>query len=149
MNTSRTARRVAEEGFSLIEHPADVGIEAWGPTLASAFEQSALGLMSLMFDPATVLPDRSREVRVTAADQEQLLVRWLSELLFLVDGEGFLPATCTIITLDPHHLLAVCRGDDLGLVNYFPRSEVKAITYHQLAVHSGPGGASVRVFLDI
>ena len=143
------AHVVPEASFRLIEHPADVGIEAWGPHLASAFEQAALALISVIVDPATILPELTREIRVSATDKEQLLVRWLSELLYLVDGEGFVPSSCTIVTLESRSLLALCRGEHHRPERHTPRIEVKAITYHQLLVHSGNGGARLRVFLDI
>lgn len=146
----RATRQVSpESGFRLIEHPADVGIEAWGPHLAGAFEQAALGLISVVFDPVTILPEQTREVRLSAADPEQLLVRWLSELLYLIDGEGFLPASCTIVTLEPRSLLALCRGESHRPDRHVARTEVKAVTYHQLSVRSADDGARVRVFLDI
>jgi SHS2 domain-containing protein len=140
---------VGEASFRLIEHPADLGIEAWGPHLASAFEQAAQALISVIVDPVTVVPELTREVRVSASDQEQLLVRWLSELLYLVDGEGFVPSTFTIVTLEARSLLAVCRGEYHRPERHTPRIEVKAVTYHQLLVHSGDDGARLRVFLDI
>ena len=149
VRSRRKKQPEAEAAFTLVEHPADIGIEAWGPDLASAFEQAALGLISVIVDPATVLPERSREVRVTASDVDQLLVRWLSELLYLVDGEDFVPSSCTIISIEPRSLLALCRGETHRPERHTPRTEVKAITYHQLSVRSGNDGARVRVFLDI
>jgi len=138
-----------EAAFRLIEHPADVGIEAWGPHLATAFEQAALGLLSVILDPATVVPEITREVRITASDTGQLLVRWLSEMLFLIDGEGFVPFSCTIITLDERSLFALCRGEAHDPDRHTSRTEVKAVTYHQLVVRADDEGARVRVFLDI
>ena len=41
-------------GFMILDHPADLGIEAYGQTLAESFEQAALGLISVILDPATV-----------------------------------------------------------------------------------------------
>jgi SHS2 domain-containing protein len=38
----------------ILDHPADLGIEAYGQTLAESFEQAALGLISVILDPATV-----------------------------------------------------------------------------------------------
>jgi SHS2 domain-containing protein len=78
-----------QPGFVILDHPADLGIEARGRTLAEAFEQAAIALMSIILDLTTVEPKELRRVQLKATDQEQLLVRWLEELLYLYDGENF------------------------------------------------------------
>jgi SHS2 domain-containing protein len=140
---------VVKGQFSLIEHPADLGIEAQGPTLAAAFEQAAHGFISILVDPATVSGKERREVFVRADDLEQLLVRWLSEVLYLYDGQHYILAECRIHEITPTHLRAVLLGEAHAPERHTPRTDIKAVTYHQIAVESGPTGTCVRVFLDI
>src|SRR5262249_19688941 len=68
-------------GFEQFEVEADVGIRAWGPTRAEAFAQAALGVLSLVADPATVNARETREVRAQADAAETLLAAWIDECL--------------------------------------------------------------------
>src|SRR5919204_2480251 len=76
-------------GFEQFEVEADVGIRAWGPTRAEAFAQAALGVLSLVADPATVTPRETREVRAQADGPELLLVAWIDECLYVHEIEAF------------------------------------------------------------
>ena len=79
-----------EQGYRILEHPSDVGVEAFGLSLGEAFEYAALGLTSIIVEPASVHPTEQRFVSIKGTDPENLLVRWLSEILYLYDGEDFL-----------------------------------------------------------
>ncbi len=138
-----------EPGFTILEHPSDVGLEAWSPSLAGAFEEAALGLMSLILDPPPPHTPEARPVMLTAADAEQLLVRWLSEVLFLFDGKGFAPAAFEIHELTPGALRATIRGEPLSGHLHRGKLDIKAVTYHQLLVRRDRDGWRVRVFFDI
>ncbi len=49
-----------EAGYLILDHPADLGIEARGRTLAEAFEQAARGLISVIVDPDSVRSNPGR-----------------------------------------------------------------------------------------
>jgi SHS2 domain-containing protein len=83
-------------GFRVLEHPADLGIEASGGSIGEAFEQAAAGLIAILLDPAGVRPRQARTLHVTAPDRERLLVCWLSEILYQIDGRGFVPVSCEV-----------------------------------------------------
>ncbi len=46
----------SSKGYRIIEHPADMGIEAHGDTLQAVFEYLARGLMSVIVDPSSIDP---------------------------------------------------------------------------------------------
>jgi SHS2 domain-containing protein len=136
-------------GYHLIDHPADVGIEASGQNLNEAFEQAAVGLMSTILDTDSVEPMESRKINLKAADVEQLLVKWLTEILYLYDGKKFVGAQFQISELSPQKLSATVLGERFSEEKHATRLDVKAITYHQLLLEESEEGARVRVFLDI
>jgi SHS2 domain-containing protein len=138
-----------EKSYQILEHPADLGIAACGNTLNEAFEAAAEGLVSLMIDLNSVLPEESRSIKLTAGDWEQLLVKWLGEILYLVDGEKFIPMEFKIINLSENALQAEVHGEKLSLEKHLTRMDVKAVTYHQILVNHDLEGGKVRVFLDI
>jgi SHS2 domain-containing protein len=138
-----------EEGYRLLEHPADVGIEAVGRSLKDAFEYAALGLTSIIVERSSVDPSEQRFVSLQGSDPENLLVRWLSEILYLYDGEDFLIADVLVTHLAEGELAATLRGEKVNEQKHKLRMDIKAITYHQLKIEHIPEGFVIRVFLDI
>jgi len=136
-------------GFEILEHPADVGIEAYGASLAEAFEEAAQGLVSFLFDSGSVTRREHRQVCLRAVDYETLLVKWLGEILYLFDGQQFLSCHFRIVELNAEALLAEVSGESFEPGKHQTRMDVKAVTYHQLRVDEGPETCRVRVFLDI
>jgi SHS2 domain-containing protein len=135
--------------YAFLDHPADLGIEAHGLTAAEAFLQAARGLVAVMVDPATITPSVSKQVEVTAADREHLLVRWLSEILYLYDAEHFIAGDISIDKLRDDLLRATILGEIFAPPRAGVRTDVKAITYHQLSITSDSTGCTVRCFIDI
>jgi len=142
-------REDRQEGFRILEHPSDLGIEAYGRTLARAFEQSASGLISIIVDPSSLSGKESRRVSLAARDTDQLLVKWLEEILYLYDGTGFMTSEAVVEEMTPTGLRAVLRGEAFDSALHTPRLDVKAITYHQLSIRSAQGGFVATVYLDI
>ena len=138
-----------EQGYRILEHPSDVGIEAFGHNLKEAFEYAALGLTSIIVDPASVDPSDQRFVSLKGSDPENLLVRWLSEIIYLYDGEDYLLSDVKINRLTQGELDASLVGETVIEGKHKLRMDVKAITYHQLKVDQRPEGVVLRVFLDI
>jgi SHS2 domain-containing protein len=135
--------------YSILEHTADVGIEAHGQTIGEAFENAALGMMSLMYDLETVEEKEVRELSVEARDIDSLLVRWLSEVIFLFDGEEFVPCSFKIELLHFCGLKAKVGGERIDEKKHKMKVYVKAATYHQLSIQSSENGSLVRVYFDI
>lgn len=140
---------MAAPAFRILDHPADLGIEARGNTLEEAFEAAAGGLLSVIVDPGSVAPRETRAVRLPASDDERLLVRWLGEVLFLVDAGGFLPARFRVAVPPDGGLEAEVRGEPIDRSRHRLRVDVKAVTYHGIAVRREAGGCSVTVYLDV
>ena len=138
-----------EPGFRILEHPADTGIEASGADLSEAFRQAAFGLMSIVVDPSSVRLSVRKEISVEGSDVENLLVRWLSEILYLYDGEDYIVGSIEIVKLSSTTLHAMLNGEFLDEEKHRLKMDVKAITYHQLSIDQGPAWSTVRVFLDI
>jgi SHS2 domain-containing protein len=135
--------------YRLLDHPADVGIEAYGRSLSEAFEQAAFGLISTILNIESVECRDGRVISLQAADCEQLLVKWLTEILYLYDGAKFVAARFQIDELTSTALSAQVFGEPFSQDRHLTWLDVKAITYHQLLCEDSEAGARVQVFLDI
>jgi len=138
---------LAQAGHELLEHTADLGIRAWGPTPERAFEQAAWGVVDLL-DSARTGVGESRAIAVRSNDRLGLLVEFLNELVFLLDTEdvGVTAIGVRRVTnadLDAEIMVAPRARRPEGIV-------VKAATYHGLAVAVSPEAwTEVRVYLDV
>ena len=139
--------RVTDAGSELLEHPADLGIRAWGRTLEQAYEQAAWAVADLLGVRGNG-PGWHRSIRVTGTDEAGALVDFLNELLLLHETEG--PGLATI------RVLRVSRGELEAEIELVPLEEapegipVKAATFHRLRVERRPDGwIEARVYLDV
>lgn len=134
--------------FEVIEHTADVGIAAYGSDLKEAFANAAYALFSLMVDLKQVGDTLYREVEITAENQEDLLVAWLNELIYLFEVESILFKRFSVDELTETRLKSRCYGQAIDLLRHKIKLGVKAATYHMLKVEKD-NGSRVQVLFDI
>ena len=133
-----------------IEHTADVGLEFEAPDLKAAFELAAASMFDLMCDLDGVGDGECRTVRIRArdGDLENMMVRWLTELLFVFASEGLLLSGFDVTKLTSDTLEAEVVGEQFDLRHHVFKSELKAVTYHDMAVEEVEGRWHVRVIFD-
>ncbi|MFH1262895.1 MAG: archease [Pseudomonadota bacterium] len=137
------------ERYRTISHTADIGIEAFGTTIPELFENAAWGFVDLLTDAEAILPKERRTIRLNAENKEDLLVRWLSELLFLFETERKLFARTTVTRLTETDLEAVVEGESFDSTRYEIRHEIKAVTYHALSIGPTADGWRAQVIFDL
>jgi SHS2 domain-containing protein len=134
---------VSARGHELVEHTADVGLRAWGPGLEDVFAEAAIGLVRTMGRGEG--PSVREDVTLDAPDLDALFVDWLSEVLFLFEARGVVPAGVRVrIDRDACSLSASIDGVRAeSFVQEGPA--VKAVTYHGLELSD----TEAVVYLDV
>lgn len=144
---------MADVGFKFLEHTADILIEAYGRNLKEAFQQAAKALFEVITDTATIGKNCKEHIVISAEDEYSLLFDWLSELLYLFDTTGIVYCHTEIKEIKRSNekliLKATVMGDKLDLEKNEIRTEVKAITYHQMEIKQDENRATVRFLVDI
>jgi len=135
--------------FRVLEHTADIGFEAFGATREEVFANAARALVHLMVDLETIVPQEQLSLRTEASDMPNLLVNWLSEILYQFDAEGWLFRDFDVEDLTEHSLGAAARGEKFDRMRHRVKLLVKAITYHQLDLRETAQGWRARVYVDI
>jgi SHS2 domain-containing protein len=120
--------------YETFDHTADIGIRAFGRTPEEVFIHAAEALFNVLTDLGSIRGQLTREVEVRGSDLEDLLVRWLGELLYLCEGEGYLFREFSIVQLTPTSLKAAARGERFDPARHEFKTEIKAVTYHQVEV---------------
>lgn len=138
----------------MLDHTADVGFEvAEAPTLEDLFEQSRRALLTTAFEEPPDRGEEERAVGLSAPDLETLLVRWVNELVFFIQGDGFVPVCARILVREAEEggffLEGRLAGAPLDLEGYGWRGEIKSATFHGLNVTRGSEGWRARMILDV
>lgn len=137
--------------YTEIDHTADVGFELEAPDLPSAFERAAAAMFDMMSDLDGVESGWRRDVRVVGrhGDRENLLIRWLTELLFLHESEQVLLSAFDVRRVGADALEAEVAGERYDPERHVLKAEIKAPTYHDLKIEETSSGWRVRVIFDI
>lgn len=138
-----------QNGFRILDHTADVGLEASGADLAELFTNTARGMFSIIVSLETVQPSKQIPLELTADNLENLLVNWLGELLYLSSARQLVFSRFDISKIDSHHLLAMAGGEPIDQSRHVLYTEIKAVTYHNLMVKKLDQGWIARVLFDV
>ena len=105
--------------------------------------------MSVIAGSSKIDSNEERVISLVALDCENLLVRWLTEILFLYDAEKFLTADVTFAKINDTALKATILGQMYDATKHELKLDIKAITYHQLMIQEIEDIWTARVFVDI
>jgi SHS2 domain-containing protein len=135
-----------------VPHTADIGLAVRGRTLRHLFENAGRALCVLgSGDSRAVKARRLVRLAVRGSALDDLLVRWLHELLFLQETRGWRFRGCAVEALDRRRmtLRARARGERFDPSRHPRRREIKAVTYHDLRIIRSDGWWRVRIILDV
>ena len=136
-------------GFELRDHTADLALYAWGPTLEALFTHAAAGLYAAIGTLTPGPPRGSVTCSARAPDVEGLLQDFLSELLLRFDTDESILSHFAFDELTNQSLRAAADAHSLDRERSILDREVKAVTYHDLAVLHGIDRYEVTIILDI
>jgi SHS2 domain-containing protein len=134
--------------FEFIDHTADAGMRVKAPTLENLFETAGLAFTELVTSADSVDCRVERRFKLEEDDIETLLVSWLQELLYLLDTEDLVFARFQV-KLHGLSLEATAWGDVFDPNMHTMKTEIKAVTYHQLEVAESDQGWQAQVIFDI
>jgi SHS2 domain-containing protein len=134
-----------EFGFREHAHTADWELEVWAPDLPGLLEQAARGMYALSGVELKVRAAQKRSINLHSADAEGLLVRFLTELLWLQQEKQLGFERFSIHVDDNYNLQAQLVGAPILKFD----KEIKAVTYHNLAVQTTSHGLRVNVVFDV
>lgn len=130
---------------------ADVAFEATGKTLEELFESAGLATTQVMADLKTVDRDVKKDIKIQADSVEQLLRKFLDELVFIKDTELLLFSKfdAKIKKNGKYQLNVTALGEKIDMNKHRLGVDVKATTMHMFEVKQENGVWKARVILDI
>ncbi|MFO0793309.1 MAG: archease [Candidatus Brocadiaceae bacterium] len=135
--------------YILIDHTADIGIDVFGDSLKELFSNAAFAMFDIIADLSNVKNKDEYRISVSGVDREQLLVNWLSELLYVHDVKGLLFKDFTITNITDTQLDAIVRGERYKDGIHVIKTEMKAVTYHNLSIIQKDSQWQGRIIFDL
>ncbi len=125
-------------GFRHEEHTADILVIASGRTLEEAFAWAGKAVFEIITDTSRVKPLRKVAIAVEGFDLENLLYKWIEELLFYHDTEGLVFTDFKVkhiyMEKDEYKLEAEVYGERFDPERHEHRTIVKAMTYAEMSI---------------
>ncbi|NBX67944.1 MAG: archease [Proteobacteria bacterium] len=138
--------------YQPLDHKSDTGFSIEAPSLQRLYIDAASALTDLMVKLDLIEENEKRTISVEAPNKEQLLVKWLNEILFLFEKDKFLSKKIVFDFFDGKKITASLFGEFYQPVRHGHVSEIKAVTFHQLelGMRSEPEHSFfAKVFLDL
>jgi SHS2 domain-containing protein len=135
--------------FEFVDHTGDLGVRVSGESLPRLFEQAAEALTFILTDPETIRIKKTRKLLLEAKTDEELLITWLNEFVYLFDTEGLLFKAFEVLSIHDHHLEALAQGEIYIEGRHPIKTAVKAATYHQLKISRHQGVWTAQVIFDL
>lgn len=135
--------------YRIFPHTADLGLEIYGASRRDLFVHAAFAVYDLITDLGKVEGKESRAIFVEGKDQEDLLINYLREILYLYNGERWLIKDVCIDELGSRCMKVSLAGEFLDLDKHTIKKEIKAVTYHQVKVEEVKNGWKAKVIFDV
>ena len=131
-------------GFREHPHTADWALDVWSSNLIGLLQQAARGMYALMQTKLTDEPREAYRFEINAPDREVVLVTFLSELLYFTQRDGVAFDQFDLVQ-DAERLTAEVEGAPIETI----AKEIKAVTYHNLAVRETARGLETTIVFDV
>src|SRR3989344_1972892 len=134
--------------FEFLSHTADIKFRAFGKTLEEVFENSAFAFVSVLYKEKLIKKTKKRIFIVKGNDLEALMFRFLEEILFLFETEGFLISNIKVKLSDDKKNLKVEAFGEEKLAGR-ARHYIKAVTYNDMFIKKSAGRWTAQVVIDV
>ena len=135
--------------YEEIPHTADIAIRARGKDLRELFENAAFGMFDIIADLEGLKTSISVDTTLKAVSKEELLIAWLDELLYNFYTKGIIFSTFEIASINETEIIARSHGRLVGDNRNRLKREIKAATFHDLAIKENSEGLSVEIIFDV
>ena len=135
--------------YELIDHTADIGIKVYGKDIAELFKNAAFAMFDIIADLSSLKNSVTVDIKKDAPNSEELLVAWLDELLYNFYTKGLIFSQFEIVDLNDSHITAKAFGRHIGENRSRLKTEIKAVTYHELKIENKNNIWQTQLIFDV
>jgi len=140
---------VKKTTYELLDHTADFGIHVFGDNAKNLFQNAAMAMMDQLVETVDLLAREERRITIQGNDWPDLMVNWLREILYLCVGEELFVQSIRIESIAETCLTVHLWIDPFSAERHTLRSEIKAVTYHQVQVFETANRWEAKIIFDI
>ena len=136
--------------YKFLEHTADIQFTVMGKSIEEIFENSALAVSEFISKYEKIKNKAKKGFVISAEDHEELLYKFLDELIYLLDAKSFV---CSHVKVSIKNgkkemtLKAIVYGDKTK--NYRNLEHIKAATYSEMYLKKVKNRWKAQAVIDI
>lgn len=130
-----------EQKFELLDHTADLSIKIYGKSDEEIFSNAVYAFNKITVDDFSTISGES-ELEINSTNIENLLVDFLSRLIFELDVNGIVHIGVNQISIVDNSLRVRLNYTNIGELHEYS-NVIKGVTYHNLAYDVKKGYAIV------
>jgi len=134
-------------GFYFIDHPADIEVKSTSKTFEEALKFSIYGMVEIIADRKKIKKKIKKSISVGVIDYKEDVYKILTEILYIFETEYFLPKDVNV-KRNKKYIIEL-EGQQITGKEEFLRTEIKAVTYHNLKAEKINNGWEIRVMFDV
>jgi len=135
--------------YQPIPHTADIGFKVWGDSLEELFSNAARAMTDCMVQIDDGVPTQTVFVQLKAESLEELLVQWLSEVLYHFETDGLLGLGFHVLQCQMKDFKATIHGIGWDPKQFPLKTQIKAVTFHEMKIEKQNNRYEAQVILDV
>jgi SHS2 domain-containing protein len=137
------------KNYHISKHASDLTVRVSGKTQADLLSNSGFALFDLITDLDTVQSRESLPIEAEGVDQDDLIVNWMRELLYVFQVSGYLLKEFRIQEIKDNHVRAEGRGEKYDPDTHEIRQELRSVLYEQCRMEKTGNQWKARLTFEI
>jgi SHS2 domain-containing protein len=139
---------MSDRSYHISKHASDLTLRVVGKTQPDLLVNSGIALFDLMSDLDKVEARERLPLEVEGIDQDDLIVNWMRELLYLFQVSGYLLKEFQIQEIKDNHVRAEVCGEKFNPDAHEIRQELLSVLYEQCRMEKTGSQWTARVTFE-
>ncbi len=135
--------------YELLDHTADLCIRVTGGSFSELLRNASLAMMEQITDRDKVKPSAREVFEVAGETKEELLVKLLSEILYLHETSRLVFKDIRLDVSNEKKAVAELSGEVYNPGKHELVNDIKAVTYHNLKIENVNDKFTADIIFDI
>ena len=135
--------------YEILNHTADICVRVYGKSFDDLLRNAARTMMELVTDREKVNPSQEIEVKAHGETEEELLIHWLEEILFIHQVKKMVFRDFEAHLVSKTEIQGKAFGESIDAEKHEIGLDIKAVTYHYLKIEYVADKLKVDVVFDI
>ncbi len=133
--------------YEELDHTADIRLRVKSPTPESLFAETAIAMMEIIYGESRP-GEVERTIELEAGNTENLLLDFLSEVIFLSEVEYLVFSSATV-HITGNSLRALLAGEPFDPERHRGGTEIKGVSYSGLRIVKEDEGYVLDILFDV